>query len=235
MVATGAGAGQYSLRAVRVLAVDTTTEKESAAVAEDGVVRGEIRLVVTDEHSRRLLPAVAFLLESLGVAPGGIDAYAVTTGPGSFTGLRVGLSTVQGLALATGARCLGVSALDVLAERIRGEAPRLVALVDAYRGQVFGAVYDADVRLQIGPVCEVPERFVERVEGRAAWIGNGVERYRDRIAAAHPDALFPSRSLFLAATLVRLAAPRLAQGEGVPPSELRPQYLREVDIRKSGK
>ena len=75
---------------------------------------------------------------------------------------------------------------------------------------------------------------MERVEGRAALIGNGVERYRYRIAAAHPYALFPSRSLFLAATLVRLAAPRLAQGEGVPPSELRPQYLREVDIRKPG-
>jgi tRNA threonylcarbamoyladenosine biosynthesis protein TsaB len=232
MVATGAGAGQYSLRAVRVLAVDTTTERESAAVAEDGVVRGEVRLVVTDEHSRRLLPAIAFLLESLGIPPGGIDAYAVTTGPGSFTGLRVGLSTVQGLALATGARCLGVSALDVLAERIRGEGPRLVALVDAYRQQVFGAVYDRDARLLAGPACEAPERFLERVGGPAAWIGNGAERYRDAIAAARPDAVFPSRSLFLAATLARLAAPRLAGGEGVAPSELRPQYLREVDIRK---
>jgi tRNA threonylcarbamoyladenosine biosynthesis protein TsaB len=219
---------------VRVLAVDTTTEKESVAVADDGVVRGEIHLVVTDEHSRRLVPAIAFLLESLGIPRQGIDGYAVTTGPGSFTGLRVGLSTVQGLALATGAPCLGVSALDVLAERMRGAAPRLVAVVDAYRGQVFGAIYDGEARLLLGPVAEPPERFVERVDGPAAWLGNAVERHRDVIVRARPDAVFPARGLFLAGTLARLAAPRLAAGEGVPPRELRPQYLREADIRKSG-
>ena len=111
MVATGAGAGQYSLRAVRVLAVDTTTEKESAAVAEDGVVRGEMRLVVTDEHSRRLLPAVAFLLENLGVGgtateretlAGDVKGHALTLTLLGSTCLRRTAATCAG---ATSSRC----------------------------------------------------------------------------------------------------------------------------------
>jgi tRNA threonylcarbamoyladenosine biosynthesis protein TsaB len=219
---------------VRILAVDTTTDRESVAVAEEGVVRGEVRVVVADDHSRRLLPAVSCLLQSLGLRPRDLEGFAVTTGPGSFTGLRVGISTVQGLALAAGAPCLGVSALDVLAERARGSARLLVPLVDAYRGQVFGAVYDAEARRLTDPVAEPPEAFLARVGGPAAFLGAGAERYRDVVARARPDAVFPACSLFLAGTLARLAAPRLAAGEGGPPDRLRPQYLRDADIRKAG-
>src|SRR5262245_33700008 len=121
---------------MKVLAVDTTTERESVALVAAGVVLCEVRLRTADSHSRRLLPAIEFLLSAAGVAPGDVEGYAVTRGPGSFTGLRVGLSTVQGLALAGSRPCLGLSSLDVLAARIRGTAPALVAWVDAYRGEV---------------------------------------------------------------------------------------------------
>src|SRR6185503_35254 len=135
---------------MKVLAVDTATERESVALVADGVVLGEVRLRRVDTHSRRLLPAVEFLLSGLGLAPGDVEGYAVTSGPGSFTGLRVGLSTVQGLALASHRPCLGVSSLDVLAARIRGSAPVLVPWVDAYRGEVYGGLYDGAGR-PLGP------------------------------------------------------------------------------------
>ncbi len=182
-------------------------------------------------HSRRLLPAVEFLLSSAGLAPQQVEAYAVTTGPGSFTGLRVGLATVQGLALAAGAPCLGLSTLDVLAARIAGMADALVALMNAQRDEVFGARYDAGARRQgerrIGSV----ESFLEGLPRHAAFVGDAVEKYRDAILARHPTALFPRRSRYLAGTLGLLAEPLLEAGEGVPPAELRPLYLRGAHIR----
>ena len=217
---------------MKVLAVDTTSERESVALAEGGVLRAEVRLRTAAGHSRMVLPAIAFALEATGWVAADVDGYAVTVGPGSFTGLRVGLSTVQGLALASGRPCLGVSTLDVLAAGIEGEAPTLVAMVDAGRGdQVFAAVYDARACVRDGPWAEAPEEVAERLQGPAAFVGDGAERYRARIVARRPDALFPRRGLFLAGTLARLAEPRLAAGEGIPPGALRPLYLRAADTR----
>jgi tRNA threonylcarbamoyladenosine biosynthesis protein TsaB len=217
---------------VRVLAIDTTTACGSVAVVAGAEVLGEVRLTAEGGHSRQVLPAVAFLLESLALTPRDLEGYAVTVGPGSFTGLRVGISTTQGLALASGRRCLGLSALDVLAARIRGAAPVLVPMMNAYRGEVFAGTYDAEARPCGRPAASLPERVVEPLPPRAAFLGEGAELYRSRILSLRPEAVFPDRSRFLAGTLGRMAEPRLAAGEGVRPDELRPVYLREAEIRK---
>lgn len=217
---------------MRVLAVDTTTERGSVALTESGSVRGEVRLLSPDGHSRRLLPAVEFLLGSLGLAPGDIEGYAVTTGPGSFTGLRVGLSTIQGLALGSSRPCLGMSALDVLAARIAGTAPTTVAVMDAHRGEVYGGIYDGEGRPAGPATVERPEALLVRVPDGAAFVGDGAQRYRGLILSLRPRSLFPSRGLFLAGTLGLLADPRLQRGEGVTPAALRALYLREPDIRR---
>ncbi len=218
---------------MRVLALDTATERESVALVDGGVVRGEIRLLAPDAHSRHALPAIAFLLQSLSVAPRDVDGYALTIGPGSFTGLRVGLGTVQGLALASGRPCLGVCTLDALAARIAGAADRLVAVMDAYRGEVFSAVYDRDGRSLGEPVRGAPEALAEHVPDGAAFVGEGALRYADVIRAARPRAAFPSVELFLAGTVGRMAEPRLAAGQGVAAGALRPLYLRDADIRST--
>ena len=217
---------------MRVLAVDTTTERGSVAVTEGDSVSGEVRLLSSEGHSRRLLPAVDFLLQSLGLRAADLDAFAVTTGPGSFTGLRVGLSTVQGLALGTGKPCLGVSALDVLAARNAGAASAIVALMDAYRGEVYGALYDGEGRIVGEASVGRPDTIVAHAPEIAAFVGDGAPRHRELILSLRPRALFPARSLFLAGSLGRLAAPRLGRGEGGPPASLRPLYLREPDIRR---
>lgn len=218
---------------MRVLAVDTATEKESVAVVEAGVVQAELRLHAGQGHSRRLLGAVAFLTESLGLTVDELEGYAVTSGPGSFTGLRVGLSTVQGLALASSRSCIGIPTLDVLAARIAGASDRLVAVMDAYRDQVFARVYDAEARPLGPPILEVPDAFFRGLPDRAAFIGDGALRYRERILDVLPGALFPRRSLFLAGTLGLMAEGRLEAGQGSGPDALRPLYLREADIRRS--
>lgn len=215
-----------------VLALDTTTARESCAVVADGTIRGEVRLFSTDTHSRRLMPAVDFLLAQLGVAPLALEGFAVTVGPGSFTGLRVGLSTVQGLALAAGRPCHGASALDVHAARIAGAGPRLVSLMDAYRGEVFAGVYDEAARPLDPPLVTLPEPWLRALPPGCAFTGDAAETRRSLIEAVCTAPVFPRRSLFLAGTLGLLAELALRAGKGIGPGELRPLYLREAAIRR---
>jgi tRNA threonylcarbamoyladenosine biosynthesis protein TsaB len=218
---------------MRVLAVDSTTERESVALVHDGEVRGEVRFARAAVPSRQLLPAIEFLLRIVGATPQDVDGDAVTLGPGSFTGLRVGISTVQGLALALSRPCLGVSTLDVLAARIAGAAPHIVALMDGGRGQVYARLYDGDARPLAEPCAEDPARYLPGLPPHAAFVGDAVATHRERIVGLCPQATFPERSLFLAGTLGRLAEPRLVAGEGIPAGALRPLYLRDAHIRPS--
>lgn len=217
---------------MRVLGVDTTSEWGSVAVVDGGEALAELRLRGDVSHSRRLLPAIEFLLAGLGSSPDALDGYAVALGPGSFTGLRVGISTVQGLALGHPRPCLGLSTLDALAARARGAAATLVAMTDAWRDEVYAAVYDAEARLREGPYVEPPRELLRRLPAGSAYLGSGAVRYRELLLAHDPAAVLPERSLFLAATLARLAEPRLASGEGHGPERLRPFYVREADVGK---
>ncbi len=215
------------------MAVDTTTPRGSVALVEGGAARGEVRLTAADSHSRWLVRAIALVVEGLGLAPADVDAWAVATGPGSFTGLRVGLSTVQGLALAAARPCVGISSLDALATLARGSAPHIVALVDAFRDEVYSGAYDAEARPVGEPLVGPVEAVLPGLVGRVAFVGDGAHRFRARIEAAKPDALFPEVDPWLAVTLGRLAASRLARGEGMAPEALRPAYIRGADIRKA--
>jgi tRNA threonylcarbamoyladenosine biosynthesis protein TsaB len=215
---------------VRILAVDTTTERASVAIADGAELLGELRLQLASgqTHSERLMPGVDFLLQSLSLPLASIGGYAVATGPGSFTGLRIGISSIQGLALGQPRPCLGVSTLDVLAERAKGAAPAIAAVMDAWRDEVYAQLYGADATPLAGPFAEAAASFARRVPRGAAYIGSGALRYREAIRAEDPGALFPERSLFLAGTLARLASPRLARGEGQDPDALRPLYVRDA-------
>jgi len=218
---------------LRVLAVDTTTARESVALAEGGIVLGEVRIQAVDNHSTRLMPSIAFLLQTLGLEPADVEGYAVAAGPGSFTGLRVGIGTVQGLALGAGRPCAAISTLDALAVRAAGAADWIVAVMEAHRREVFGGTFDAAGRRRAEPESAPLATLLERVPDGAAFIGDGAERYREQITAARPAAVFPRRGLFLAGTVAVMGEAVLAQGGGRPASELRPLYLRAADIWKA--
>ena len=218
---------------MRVLAVDTTTERGSLAIVSDEGVLAEARVRTRAGHSRWLLPAAEALLSGMGLTAPEIDAFAVTTGPGSFTGLRIGLSTVQGLALASERPCVGLSALDTLALAASGAGERIVALMDAFRGEVYWATFDRDGTRLAGPnVGPLEAALAEAPEG-TAFVGDAVAKARPRIEDEVEGALFPEVELHLAAALGRAALARLAVGDTVVPSELRPLYLRGADVRMS--
>jgi tRNA threonylcarbamoyladenosine biosynthesis protein TsaB len=214
---------------VRVLAVDTTQPMGSLAVADETGTLAEARVTTESGHSRWLLPAADALLAGLGIEPLALDMFAVTSGPGSFTGLRVGLGSVQGLALASGRACLGVPTLDVLAESAKGAADTIVALLDAFRGEVFWAVYDGEARLRGERGVGALAHALREVPAGGAFVGNAVGANRAAIEAAVRGAVFPGTSGFLAATLARMALARA--DEAGPPAALRPLYLRGAAIR----
>lgn len=215
---------------MRIVAVDTTTRRGSVVLFEDGAVLAEVRMVAADSHSRWLLRGIELVVEGYGLRPQEVDGWVVATGPGSFTGLRVGLSTVQGLALAAARPCLGLSSLDALAALASGSAPSVVALLDSQRQEVFGAVYRDS--LPVGsPMVGAVESVLEGLEGPVAFVGEGAATHRLAIASRCSGALFPSVEPYLAATLARLGLLRLRAGEGARPEDLRPLYLREAAIR----
>jgi tRNA threonylcarbamoyladenosine biosynthesis protein TsaB len=212
---------------MRVLALDTTTAQGSLALLEDQELLAEVRVTSALGHSRWVFPALQAVLRALGLMPRDLDGLAVTLGPGSFTGIRVGIAAVQGLAAGLGKPCLGLSALDVLACL----SPRrpAVALRDAWRNEVYAGIYGGaqDAPPFAGPL----EGLGERMPPRAVVLGDGAQRYRERILELWPDATIASPDLFLAAPLARLAAPLLAAGRGHGPEALAPLYVRGADIR----
>jgi tRNA threonylcarbamoyladenosine biosynthesis protein TsaB len=218
---------------VRALAVDTSSPRGSLAVAGPEGVLAEARVVTAEGHSRWLLPAVSALLQGLGIEARELDVFAVTTGPGSFTGLRVGLGSVQGLALAAGRPCVGLASLDVLAGSAAGSSGTIVALVDAFRGEVFSGVYDANGRLRgeraVGPLAEV----LRSVPAGSAFVGDVAVGQREAIREAVPGATFPEFARFLAPALAAAALRLAAAGSTVSAGDLRPVYLRAADIRPS--
>ncbi|HEY6016429.1 MAG TPA: tRNA (adenosine(37)-N6)-threonylcarbamoyltransferase complex dimerization subunit type 1 TsaB [Gaiellaceae bacterium] len=145
---------------VLILAFDTATRVATSALVRDGEVLGErVSTAVT------LLQEVDDLLRAAGAVPGDLDALAVGTGPGSFTGVRIGLATARGLALSLGIPAAGVSTLDALA----AGAPGALPVIDARRSEVFVPLRPAK-----------PEEL--EVEGRLC-VGDGAVRYRDLLEA----------------------------------------------------
>lgn len=216
---------------MRVLAVDTTTAAGSVALADGAALLAEARFLAPDTHSRALMPAIGFVLKAAGLEAREVEGFAVAVGPGSFTGLRVGISTVQGLALAAGRPCLGASTLALLAASVAEEPPPIVALRDAFRGEVYWATSTA---ASTGPprLGRLEEALLEAPSG-AAFVGDAVPSLRAAIEERIRDARFPRFETFLAATLAQWAEPRLRTGSGIAAEALRPLYVRGPDIRKA--
>ena len=218
---------------MRVLAIDTSSPRGSVAVVGSEGVLAEARVVTGEGHSRWLLPAVSALLQGLAVDAGTIDVFAVTTGPGSFTGLRVGLGSVQGLAMASGRPCVGLSTLDLLAGCASASSGTIVALVDAFRGEVFSGVYDAAARLRGERAVGRLEDVLRSVPAGTAFVGEVAVARREAIREAVPGAIFPEFPRFLAPALAAAALPLAASGSTVSAADLRPVYLRPAAIRPS--
>lgn len=230
-----------------MLAVDTSTAIGSVALIDGGEVRAELAARVSAKHGETLLPNIARVLDEAGTTMADIELLAVGLGPGSFTGVRIALATMKGLALARRTPLVGVGSLAVLACGVDFAGLVVVPLVDAHKQEVFGAAYGADsagrlVEL-LAPFHALPESASERL----AWaltgdprpvllVGDAPAALRAPIAAglagvghtlvpAPEGSDFP-RAAALAATAEQLF---LARG-GDELGALEPLYVRAPDI-----
>jgi tRNA threonylcarbamoyladenosine biosynthesis protein TsaB len=204
-----------------ILALDTTTAAGSVALAERTEVLEIAALDPSQPVATRVPGDLIDLLARHDVALSRIDLFAVTTGPGSFTGLRIGIATMQGLALARRRPLIGVSAFDALASRVN--APHVSVWIDAWRGEVYATEYENGVQLW-SPIVASPDRVLTSICHRAAvFVGDGAVRYRERL----PQVVEPTPLLAGAAAL--LAHARAAAGELPPPHAIRPLYVRRPD------
>ncbi len=179
------------------LAVDTSLATTSVALLEDDDIRAELFTHTGRNHAEVLLPAIEQTLASGEVEQDQIDLFAVTVGPGSFTGLRVGVSTVKGLAFVLKKPVVAVSSLDVLVLNIGWCDPSMAVcpMVDAGRGEVYTALYapsGPDRYEKTRDACVArPEEFLQSIEGNTVFLGDGSEKHRNCICD-----MFPGRPFF---------------------------------------
>ena len=218
-----------------LLGIDTSTSASAACLLlADGasfeVEPEPARLSDGPAHARELMPAVAEVMERAGVDFADLEAVAVGVGPGTFTGLRIGIATARALASARGLRLRPVSSLAALAAGIDGE--RRLPLIDARRGEVFGALHGPGGEQLWPPFVAAPDQVAERVResGFAVRaVGDGSIRFRRVLEAAGigVDADESRSHVVRALHVCRLA---LAV-PGEPPEAVLPDYLRAPDAK----
>ena len=215
-----------------VLALDTTFPAGGAALARDGEILGEACLNSSETHTKRILPLVDALLLRCRVERPDIQGLGVGVGPGFFTGLRIGLASVQGLALALSVPCHGVSSLRLLAQAQCAYRGRIWAVADARRGLVYAAPFlsgpEGVERLDQDAAMS-PERLAKCLEPPALLVGAGA-RVHWRALAAEGLELAPAWADQLRPGLLALIVEEaLEQGRGVPPEVLEARYVRPSD------
>lgn len=167
-----------------ILGIDTTSTDGSIALLRDGADWDQAEIHSSSDYARQLLPALDLLLQRNKASISQVDRLAAVVGPGSFTGLRVGLATAKALAQSRGKAVAGFSALEVLAFAYRKDSPRVAPWLDAGRGQIYAAVYQsADLALVATPVLDLPEKVIERMDRQATLVvGSGAALFGHHIA-----------------------------------------------------
>jgi tRNA threonylcarbamoyladenosine biosynthesis protein TsaB len=222
-----------------ILSLDSSSASGSAALVRDGHVVVEREGDASRTHGQRLPRELMALLEAAHVALADVDLFAVATGPGSFTGLRIGMATIQGLALTQGKLVVPVSTFDAYRfASARTQAHAATAVwIDAHRGEVFATLFDPDGGVLQPPTSLLPDATLAAWSGAVGngpvvFAGDGAVKYRDAIATALGAAAdIPSVVPPLAGAVGLLAAAE--PDRGVRPHAVVPLYVRRLDAEVS--
>lgn len=208
-----------------ILGIETTGKIGSVAIIDEN--GRTVNRVTTDSmsHLRELVPMIKELVDELGISLNELDAIAVSVGPGSFTGIRIGLATAKTLAQTLGKKCISVNSLEIFKEKADSDN-KVSVIYNARRGQVYGAIYgnDGSEILAPGPymldeVLEVAEEYDD-----IKWYGDGVIAYADRLSSmniAEVDEMNQSADM-----VCRCACLKLEDGELLDFDQLEPEYMR---------
>lgn len=219
---------------MRILAFESSAKAASAGLLEDGVLLGESFLNNGKTHSATLMPMAERLLTDCGVKASDLDCVAVAIGPGSFTGVRIGVAAAKGLAWAAEKPCCGVSTLEAMAHQMIAQRGIICPVMDARREQVYNALFssDGETLTRLAPDRAISlaqlQKELENAENPIFLVGDGSKLCYNTLKTAVPNLVFPPAHLeFQRAGGVALAAYPLAlAGRLTDPEKLIPNYLR---------
>ena len=212
-----------------IFAMDTCCKAATAAVVSDDMLLAQVALNNNMQHSQRMMPLVEQMFADLGLTPADIDLFAAAAGPGSFTGVRIGVSTVKAMAHAAGKPCAVVSTLEGLACNVPYFDGLVCPILDARREQVYTAVFRGGGRVLDDCAMLVSELLDSFADDNVLFLGDGIFPYRGVIEGAMGErAVFapPHLNLNLASSVAAVALGMARRGELVGYSELVPNYVR---------
>ncbi|MDR3578401.1 MAG: tRNA (adenosine(37)-N6)-threonylcarbamoyltransferase complex dimerization subunit type 1 TsaB [Oryzomonas sp.] len=221
---------------MHIVSIDSSSHLASIALAADDTIIAESLFSANKALSARLLPELERMLATAGLTVGSIDLFACAVGPGSFTGVRAGVATIQGLALATGKPCVGFSTLALVAMNFPLSSLPVCPMLDARKNEVYAALYDCSSPLPspVIPDCVMgPEAFLDKLlattDTPIILAGDGALRYNEVISGRLGGrALFAPSFLNVghAANGAFLALHAHRSGQDLEPGRLLPVYLR---------
>jgi len=169
---------------MNILAIDTSALTASAAILADGILIGEISTTTKLTHSQTIMPMIDELLKRVSLDITDIDLFACSEGPGSFTGLRIGIGTIKGLAYGLGKPVVGISTLEALAHNIDVTDLVICPVMDARRGQVYNGLYrynNDKIECITEPRALSVEELCEELTEKTIFVGDGVNVHREKI------------------------------------------------------
>lgn len=222
---------------MNILAVDTATMSASVALVGNGSLIAESTFTEGRTHSKTLMVLIKNILSVSKVEPKLLDGFAVSIGPGTFTGLRIGVSTIKGMASALNKPVAAVCSLEALAHRFVFSPFRVVPLIDARRGEVYVAEYEFHNGKSVNSVearVSAPEKAIAHIKTPSLMVGSGAVMYKDRIKNQLGDkALFvPDHQNYIsAADIAVIGHKKIVNQEASVPELLVPLYIRKSDAQ----
>ncbi len=218
---------------MNLLAIETSTDACSVGLSVDGELLLDHR-IASQQHGVLVLPMVDALMATAGLVPAQLDGVVFGRGPGSFTGVRIGVAVTQGIALGADAGVFGVSTLQSVAQgcyRVHGETHVAVSL-DARMDEVYFAAFACDDDGLMQPVGEEMLISPDQVPALPAdrtwcWAGSGAERYRELVLTSAPEALIHADCWPMAQDLLTLGTPSALSGDLLSAEQAAPVYLRD--------
>jgi len=220
---------------LKILGIDTSSKFLSLALAEEKNVIMEERHFLDRRHSSLLVPKIKEMLKVAEFSIDDIDVFVVGLGPGSFTGLRIGVSAVKGFGIATKKPCIGIASIDAMALNAGVASGVVVPIIDAKRENVYSAVYKKGVKRSKYLLLRIDD-LMKKIKGPAVFLGDAINLYREKIEKYNKKAVFLEEECWYpcSSNLIKLAIGKLKKNKKYDLGKLKPIYLypKDCQVRK---
>lgn len=220
---------------MRILAVDTATTSCSVAIVDKTSLLSEFTLDKEETHSKHLMDMIKAVLRMAGLNCSDLDGFSVTRGPGSFTGLRIGISTIKGLAVASEKPVVGVSSLEALAFQVSYSRDLICSILDARKGEVYFSRYrflNGHLKKQTKERVSSPDQAVDDLNESCLFVGNGALLYKEMILEKMGKFAFFApmiQNTIRASTIAYLSMAKFENNDTDDIEKILPYYIRKSD------